>query len=1273
MDREGRRLRRRKVICFIASLSLVVGALTASLLVPPRLLTETEEGEERGETYGADGVRYRLTRLEDRFGRMPDDPYSHARTQVDLLHWSGASKRIELAPAVSINPQMFSSTASADAASLVDPNLSPKRWRWLGPGNIGGRIRAIAISPANPDIMFAGSVGGGIWKTANGGASWSPVDDFMAVLSVSTIVINPVTPNVMYAGTGEGYGNGDSIRGAGIFKSTDGGTTWSQLPGTANAFWAVNRLAISPDGRTVLAVGSSGTYRSADGSAFTRVSSGIAAQDVDFSPIDSSKAIAVGWGAIAYSWDGGRTWQKAAGLPLTGGRIEAAYARSQPDIVYAAIDRNGGVLYRSINGGATFAPVYTTGNLMDNQGWYDTAIWVSPVDSNHLFVGGVWMRESRDGGATWQKFAGYIYGDNHVIVSDPRYDGVGNRRLFFGNDGGVWRADDIFAVTAGTVRSLNNNLGVTQFYGGAGNVSSGTIVGGTQDHGSIVWSPRAGASWKQTLGSDGGFVASDPADASYFYAESIYLGLVRSTDGGSTWTGIAAGLKDAGRSANFIAPFILDPNNPSRMLAGGASLWRSDNVKAPAPEWKAIQGGSGNYVSAIAVAPGNSDVLWIGRSWGRVFKSTNATSASPAFTALKAPTKGVVTRITISPADWNVVYVTTGSFGPTNVLKTTDGGVTWMDATGSGMSGLPDAPVNDLDIDPANPEIVYAATEVGVFQSGDGGAHWELPQDGPANVCVDEMFWMGSTLVALTHGRGAFAIETARTGTPAVTLTPASLDFGSRSTGTNASRTVTVTNTGDAPVTIYTVGREGPHASSFEIVSTTCVNVTLGSNASCTADIRFGPRTSGAMSATLWVYSNAPRSPHAMVLTGAGAPPSDAPLAPWTSQDVGLVGVAGSASASNDILSVKGAGADIWGAADAFQFVYQPLQGDGAIVTRVKTVQAARAWTKAGVMIRETLDAGSPHASLFVTPGKGIAFQSRAIAGVTSVGVGTAGAAPAWVKLVRAGSILTGSMSADGVSWTKVGEATIAMTANVYAGLAVSSHNASQAAMATFSDAGILGPPSLAEGWQNADVGATGLKGTFTVAAGATDTLRTFTVSGSGADIWGTADAFHYVYRALNGDGELVARVASVRNTHRWAKAGLMIRADNSASAPYAMMLVSAAAGSAFQYRKNAGGFSESVSGGSAIRSPYWIKITRGGDAMTGYQSPDGSHWTEVGSVTIPAASSVSIGLAVSSHIDAPRTPRTQLSKGTFDVVVGPTRPSSRPRGGSSSVARIAR
>ena len=146
--------------------------------------------------------------------------------------------------------------------------VSSTSWTWLGPGNIGGRVRSLVIDPTNTNVMFAGSVGGGIFKTTDGGASWAPVDDFMANLAVSTIVMQPGLPSTMYAGTGEGFYNSDGIRGAGVFKSTDGGTTWSQLPSTANSSWFyVNKLAMSPDGQVILAATRTGLYRSTDGGA----------------------------------------------------------------------------------------------------------------------------------------------------------------------------------------------------------------------------------------------------------------------------------------------------------------------------------------------------------------------------------------------------------------------------------------------------------------------------------------------------------------------------------------------------------------------------------------------------------------------------------------------------------------------------------------------------------------------------------------------------------------------------------------------------------------------------------------------------------------------------------------------------------------------------------------------------------------------------------------------------------------------------------------------
>jgi len=360
--------------------------------------------------------------------------------------------------------------------------------------------------------------------------------------------------------------------------------------------------------------------------------------------------------------------------------------------------------------------------------------------------------------------------------------------------------------------------------------------------------------------------------------------------------------------------------------------------------------------------------------------------------------------------------------------------------------------------------------------------------------------------------------------------------------------------------------------------------------------------------------------------------------APWTSEDVGQVGVAGVAATSNGTVTVRGGGADIWGAADAFHFVYQPLSGDGTIVARVATVENIHAWTKAGVMIRQRLDANAAHASLFVTPAKGIAFQRRASAGGATVDSRIAGAAPRFVKLVRAGEMVTASVSIDGRDWTSVGQQTLAIVGPVWAGLAVSSHDATKLASVTFDQVGVVADTTLPAGWQDADLGDVGIAGSASAANGV------FTVSGSGADIWGAADAFHFAHRTLRGDGEMIARVADVRNTHRWAKASVMIRQAASANSAFAMMVVSAASGTAFQYRTTAGGSAASVAG-TAAAAPQWVKIARAGNTISGYQSSDGVSWQRVGTVNIALDASTEIGLAVTSHDNA------TLGKATFDHV----------------------
>jgi hypothetical protein len=174
---------------------------------------------------------------------------------------------------------------------------------------------------------------------------------------------------------------------------------------------------------------------------------------------------------------------------------------------------------------------------------------------------------------------------------------------------------------------------------------------------------------------------------------------------------------------------------------------------------------------------------------------------------------------------------------------------------------------------------------------------------------------------------------------------------------------------------------------------------------------------------------------HVTVTTGGTGLPS-----PWAAQDIGTVAAAGSAVASAGTFTVKGSGADIWNGADAFQFVYQPLVGDGQIVARVVSVQNTSSWAKAGVMIREDLTAGAREAALLVTPANGVAFERRLTPGGSTSYTGATGAAPVWVKLVRSGTTLTASTSPDGVTWTAAGTDTVAFGASVYVGLAVTSH-----------------------------------------------------------------------------------------------------------------------------------------------------------------------------------------------------------------------------------------
>jgi PKD repeat protein len=727
----------------------------------------------------AEEQKFRALRMMDEHGRVPPagllramEHRRHAEIEVDRI--PGAQDPSPVSP-------------EFGTPGPLTAGIQTNSWTWLGPGNIGGRVRAILIHPTLTNILWTGGVDGGVWKSTNSGAGWFPLNDFMGNLAVACLAMDPANPDIIYAGTGEPTHNIDAIRGAGIFKSMDAGNTWTLITPVGNSlFQYIARLAIDPaNGSNILAATRSGIMRSVDaGSTWTRPTSTETLQ-VLFHPFDSTQCLAAGYnGRASYSLNGGLTWTAAGGLPAPtglGGRVELAYAPSNPSVVFASVDNNNGEIYVSLDGGRSFTRRNTGNSYLGAQGWYDNTIWVDPTSTNVLVVGGIDLWRSTDGGATlirisqWQSAPTLsAHADHHAIVSHPLFNGTTIRTVYFGNDGGVYRAANVYTVSATSGwECLNHNLGITQFYGGAGNTNTGVIVGGTQDNGTVRYTPGAGPqNWSTMYGGDGGFCAADPSNANYFYGEYVFLQLHRSSNGGSSSSSIYSGISDAGSgsTANFIAPFILDPNNPNTLLAGGASLWRSTNARASTPSWSAIKSSTGSLISAIAAAPGNSDVIWVGHNNGDVYYTTNGTAASPTWYQRDLGTPNLPNRycerIAISPTNSSRVYVTFGGFNSGNVWRTTDSGLTWSVISGN----LPAAPVNSIVISPNDPNILYVGTEVGVYGTSNDGVTWSTGNDGPANVSIDELFWLGNKLIAVTHGRGMYSITPA---SGAASLTPA--------------------------------------------------------------------------------------------------------------------------------------------------------------------------------------------------------------------------------------------------------------------------------------------------------------------------------------------------------------------------------------------------------------------------------------------------------------------------------------------------------------------
>jgi hypothetical protein len=730
----------------------------------------------------------------------------------------------------------------------VLPSLSGPvgSWSFLGPGNVGGRTRAIVIDPTNTSVMYAAAVAGGVWKSVNGGASWAPTADFIANIAVNSLVMDPTNHNVLYAGTGEGYFNGDAQRGAGIFKTTDGGATWNQLAFTnANSdFFYVNKIAINAPASRIYAATRTGIFRSIDGGATwaktldattingcmdVKVQTDRALARV-FAACGTLQSVATpGFISRAFDGSGAQAWSTVLSTANMG-RTSLALAPSNQSILYAlsASNTNAGnyqqgllAVYRSGDSGTTWTTQVTNTNptllntlLLTNpieaeltqcgfgtstfaftQGWYDNIITVDPVNPNTVWVGGIDLFRSNDAGQNWgvasywwtKPDPEYAHADQHAIVFDPNYNGTTNQKMYVGNDGGIFLTQNATAGNVGfqanicasyapspvTWTSLNNSYGVTQYYYGVPYPDGTAYFGGAQDNGTTRGTDGGGPNnWGTILGGDGGAVAVNPGNTNMLWAENTNRSIQKSTNGGVSFSSFITGITEANGNFLFIAPFVLDPSNANNMWTAGATMWRTTTATTSTTGgWVAASAFLAQRVSAIAVAPSNSNVVYAGNAGGgvasgvgAVYHNTAALTANSTTTwASSIPRLGaVVSGLAVDPTDPNTVWATYSTFGGPHVYKSTDTGATWTPMPGTGANTIPDVPVHCIAINPANNQKLYIGTDLGVMASVDGGANWLVVNSAQLpNTIVDALVFNTTgtiQLFAFTHGRGTWKV-----------------------------------------------------------------------------------------------------------------------------------------------------------------------------------------------------------------------------------------------------------------------------------------------------------------------------------------------------------------------------------------------------------------------------------------------------------------------------------------------------------------------------------
>lgn len=679
------------------------------------------------------------------------------------------------------------------ARSTAVRDLTP--WEFAGPQNVGGRIADVEMDPTDQDIAFIGAATGGIFKTTDGGDTWLPVFDEQTTMSIGDMAIAPSDHNTIYVGTGEANGGSGSLTydANGVYKSTDGGASWLNVG--LNETHMIGRVAVHPTDPDVVFVAAMGDmygntsdrglYKTTDGGAtWTQVlyvNDSTGAVDVVINPQNPDIVFACTWmrtrhpnrkdyagyeSGVWKSTDGGDTFTRlddTNGLPATNiqfSRVGIDLCASSPNVIYCMYinqDYDFYGIYKSTDDGETWSETNDNAlqGSMSGQGYWYGRVKCDPTNSSILYVIGFDTYKTTNGGNTYNLTFFGAHVDQHSVAVHP----LQNTYVLLGNDGGLY-----YSLNNGNTYTKDYTLPITQVYRvGIDPSDVSHLYCGNQDNGTYFTPTGTLNDYLFIFGGDGFQSLVNAQDNQTVIAGYQYGNIYKSTDGGYNWDYATNGITG---TANWNYPLTVDPQNANTIYTGTQRVFRSTNFGSSwtsiSPELTQLdQTGTLIYgtITFIDVSPLNSNIIYAGTDNGSVWNTldggNNWTEVDDGL-----PVRWV-TCVETDPFDEATAYVTISGYrfhdNMSHVYKTTDNGQTWNDIGAT----LPDVPCNCIIADPAAQDVLYLATDVGVYYSLDGGQNWNPAGTGmPVVPCVDlKLHEPTRTLVAGSYGRGMYKMN----------------------------------------------------------------------------------------------------------------------------------------------------------------------------------------------------------------------------------------------------------------------------------------------------------------------------------------------------------------------------------------------------------------------------------------------------------------------------------------------------------------------------------